>query len=324
MAQISFPFENVDTSETQYSALFSYFQDNAIAGDPVTAGTLDVQLTTGLGVKVTSGFAIIRGFAYQNTSDVALTLDTANAQPRIDTVILRLDPSVNSIVAAVKKGTAAASPSAPALTQTPGGIWEMPLDDILVPASATSLSPGNIIADRRMFLGSQVGVWWNESRPTAPAEGRIGFNTSLNKFEYWTGSAWSTSLPIDITLGTGSVTNDMLAGSIADDKLVTPPGRYRSVSASAATAFTVSNNERGRLVTTSSSSAVTITVNTGLVAGDRIDFIQEGTGQITFVAGSGVTLLSSGSKFKTKGQYSAVTVVAVALNTLRLIGDTVA
>jgi hypothetical protein len=57
-----------------------------------------------------------------------------------------------------------------------------------------------------------------------------------------------------------------------------------------------------------------------LAIGERIDFLQDGTGQITFAA-SGVTISSKGGKLKTAGQYSGATLVKVAASQYRLIGD---
>ncbi len=194
MAEISYPFENADTSEAQFSALFSELQDTGVAGEPGAASTLAVTTTSGLGLQVAAGFAIVRGFAYDNTSALSLTVGTAAAQPRIDTIILRLDPSANSIVAAVKAGTPGASPSAPALTQTPGAVWEMPLADILVPASASALIPGNL-TDRRRFTGGRVGLWSTNTRPTSPRVSRLGYNTSVSRFEFWNGTTWADVSP---------------------------------------------------------------------------------------------------------------------------------
>jgi hypothetical protein len=322
MAQTSFPFEDIDTSETQYSALFSEFQDNAVAGD-AAAGGLEVTTTSGLGLNVAAGFAIVRGFAYQNTSNEALTLGTASSQPRIDTVVLRLDPSANSILLAIKAGTPGASPTAPALTQTPGAVWEMALADVLVPALATSLAPSNLTS-RTQYLGTRIGLWDNNSRPTSQKKGQIGYNESLGKYEWWTGSAWNTSLPIAIDIAAGSITNGMLAGSIADDKLVTQPGRYRSITTDATTSISVGQTSAGRLITTTASSAVNVILDSGMLSGQRIDFIQDGTGQITFVPGAGVTLESPEGKRKIKGRYSAATLVAIDGTNYRLIGDLVA
>lgn len=70
--------------------------------------------------------------------------------------------------------------------------------------------------------------------------------------------------------------------------------------------------------------AGTVTVNNVLGAGESINFIQTGTGQITFTPGSGVSLLSVDNKRKTKQQYSAATLVAQGGGTFYLIGDLVA
>ena len=109
-------------------------------------------------------------------------------------------------------------------------------------------------------------------------------------------------------------------GTISDDQLAIPSGRYRSVAA-ISTSSSVTEAQRGWLITSTASSPITITIDTIMFGGDRIDFIQEGTGQVTFAAGSGVTLNSKDSKFKTNGRYSAVTAVAIADNNIRLVGD---
>jgi hypothetical protein len=70
----------------------------------------------------------------------------------------------------------------------------------------------------------------------------------------------------------------------------------------------------------STGSAITVTVPDVLQIGERIDFLQDGAGQITFSA-SGVTIQSKGGKLKTAAQYSGVTLVKVASGQYRLIGD---
>jgi hypothetical protein len=67
--------------------------------------------------------------------------------------------------------------------------------------------------------------------------------------------------------------------------------------------------------------AATITIDNVLSVGERIDFIQTGAGQITFAAGSGVTLNSKGSLLKTAAQYSGATVICSASGIYTLIGD---
>jgi hypothetical protein len=70
----------------------------------------------------------------------------------------------------------------------------------------------------------------------------------------------------------------------------------------------------------STGSAITITVTDVLNVGDRVDFLQDGAGQVTFSA-SGVTIQSKGGALLTAEQYSAVTLVKVAAGQYRLIGD---
>jgi hypothetical protein len=73
----------------------------------------------------------------------------------------------------------------------------------------------------------------------------------------------------------------------------------------------------------STGSAITITVTNTLAVGQRIDFIQSGTGQITF-SPSGITLNSKSNNRKTAAQHSGATVVCVAAGVYTLIGDLVA
>lgn len=71
----------------------------------------------------------------------------------------------------------------------------------------------------------------------------------------------------------------------------------------------------------STGSAITITIANVLAIGERIDFLQDGAGQITFAAGAGVTIRSKDSKLKTAAQYSGATVICVASGIYHLIGD---
>lgn len=101
-------------------------------------------------VTVQTGAAWVEGFWYDTDADVVLAVGAADASnPRLDTVVARLDRAANTIVLAVKQGVAAASPAAPALTQT-DVLWEVPLADVTVPAAAGVIVAGNV-ADRRVF-----------------------------------------------------------------------------------------------------------------------------------------------------------------------------
>jgi hypothetical protein len=76
------------------------------------------------------------------------------------------------------------------------------------------------------------------------------------------------------------------------------------------------------MVTFNNSSAITLTVNgsTGLTAGQSIDILQLGTGQITVTTSGGITVNATpGLKFRAR--YSSATLFCVGTNDYVLIGD---
>lgn len=188
MAQSSFPFENVDTSETQFSQMFRNFAAG-VNGTP--SGTeLKVTSGTGLQVNVAAGQAMVRGHYYISTASEALTIAAANpTNPRIDSIVLTLDPTANSIVLAVVTGTPASSPVAPTLTQTDAGIFQYQLATVAVAAGAGSVGT---ITDTRNFFGSRFGIWATAGRPSAPYAGQAGYNSTLGYPEYYNGTSWAS------------------------------------------------------------------------------------------------------------------------------------
>jgi hypothetical protein len=124
----------------------------------------------------------------------------------------------------------------------------------------------------------------------SPAEGQIVYIENIATFLWWTGADWESLIP-----AAGSVSNKTAN-------------------------YTTASTDAGNTIN-STGSAITITVNNNLTAGQRIDFVQTGSGQITFAAGSGVTLNSKGAKLKTAGQYSGATVICLASGSYLLVGD---
>lgn len=92
---------------------------------------------------------------------------------------------------------------------------------------------------------------------------------------------------------------------------------------SASRTFALTDN--GNYIRTTNSSATTITIppnsSVAFPIGAEIVLIQAGTGQVTFVAGSGVTLNSKDSNLKLSARYSAATCKKVATDTWDIIGD---
>lgn len=104
-------------------------------------------------------------------------------------------------------------------------------------------------------------------------------------------------------------------GTLKDVEQNTPPGSY-----------TLALADSGKVVEMNAASANNLTVPpNGSVAfpiGTIIEVLQLGIGQTTIVAGSGVTIRSSGSKMKLTGQYSSASLRKRATNEWVLNGDT--
>ena len=101
-------------------------------------------------VQVRPGACHIRGAMGIEQNQRTLAVPAAGTQPRVDTVVARLDLSqaVRSVDLYVISGTPAASPTAPALTRD-STTWELGLADILVGANVSTLSQ-SVITDTRL------------------------------------------------------------------------------------------------------------------------------------------------------------------------------
>lgn len=83
--------------------------------------------------------------------------------------------------------------------------------------------------------------------------------------------------------------------------------------------FTITNNDAGKTIN-STGGAIIVTIPDVLLPGDRIDFVQQGTGQITF-AGSGITLNAADGRSKTRTQYSVASIICMSAGVYVLGGD---
>lgn len=272
MAQTSWPFENIDTSETQ----FSQWARNI--GEGVKTGALnELEVygdSTGLQVKVKSGQAMVRGHYYNNSAEVNLAITAADAtNNRIDNIVLELDPSANTIVLKVIDGTPAGSPVAPALTQTDGGIYQIKLAEVLVAALVTTINAGDV-TDSRSFL------------------------------------ATAADLAADIATIEASLANP-LASFVTD----------------ATTARTLTSSDMGKTIrfTSGSATIVTVDASTDFTVGARVDIIADGAGELTVLASgatvAGAATSTTSGSFTIGAQYSAATLLCVATDEYRLIGN---
>lgn len=188
MAQSSWPFENADTTEVQYSKLARRFHSTT-----VVMGAL-VSTGTGMQVRVATGQAVIQGFYWESTATENISIPTAHASlPRKDCVVLRLDLTANSIVLALKQGTPASSPVRAALSQT-DVLWEHPIADITVGANVTSITSGNIVNLPQSLDHALVVYASTSARPT-PSAPTVGLNTGTKEFDFFNGTTWTSMAP---------------------------------------------------------------------------------------------------------------------------------
>lgn len=97
--------------------------------------------------------------------------------------------------------------------------------------------------------------------------------------------------------------------------------KLRETNPQTGTSYTLLEADSGKLVTFNSASAVTVTVPSGLPTYCQIDLAALGAGQVSIVAGGGVTIVSEGSQLKLSRQGSAATLVSTAADTYLLAGS---
>lgn len=203
MTQSYWPFAGVKATETQFSQFNRRLMMSGVWGDPGDQ-TLRIVAGSGLATTLKAGYAFVRGHMYYSDADVSVSVLAADAQPRIDLIVLRLNPTANTISPVVIKGTPAASnPAEPVPVTTDAANYDIPLAAISVAAGAVSIIAGNI-TDRRIFAATQWGIWDTQSRPGTtlnpgtPRKGQAGYNSLLGAPEYWTGSAWALFTPSSV------------------------------------------------------------------------------------------------------------------------------
>lgn len=140
-------YDRAVNSEFLRDVFKQYFSDGVFYSG--NAACLQVAADTGMQVKVSPGACHIQGAMgieyYQRT----LVVQAAGAQDRIDTVVARLDLSVDArkIDLYVRQGTPGESPSAPALTRD-STTWELGLANLFIAKNTSRISQERITDTR--------------------------------------------------------------------------------------------------------------------------------------------------------------------------------
>lgn len=144
MALNTVGYDNADITVAGFQTLMRYATEgayrHAVSGMAVSAGGGTRQ------VVVATGFAVSPGTVTENTATVTKTLDAnGTGSARTDYVVLQIDAATDSTTVEVVKGSSAAIPT---LTQTLGGVWQIPLATVGVTPGLTTITSGNIVNRR--------------------------------------------------------------------------------------------------------------------------------------------------------------------------------
>ena len=98
-----------------------------------------------------------------------------------------------------------------------------------------------------------------------------------------------------------------------------------TLNAQTGTSYTLIASDATKLVTLSNAAAITLTLPPSIfTTGQQINLAQLGAGQVTFAAGVGVTIVSTGATAaapKINKQYGAATAICTAANTFLVVGS---
>lgn len=188
MAETSWPFDNANMSEDQWTRLARLFADHGVT--TLVGATPLVVSADGSGRQVflAAGAAIVRGHYYSNDAVKTIAIAAnSSGSTRIDRIVLQLDPTNNRILAVAKTGTPGSGP--PGLTQTDTGIYEISLAQVTVANGAATISAGNVTLER-IIVGKQPSAPDTIASILTPRTGEIAYDRTSNTLYVWNGANW--------------------------------------------------------------------------------------------------------------------------------------
>jgi len=165
------------------------------------------------------------------------------------------------------------------------------------------------------------------STVSVPLEGMLSWLEDENEFSYYDGSAWQ-DLIVPITGGTAGqayVSNGASVAGFQDVKAQFIETTLTEKSAS----YTVVEADTNTVLNVTAADAVITVPDVVTSIGDMVQVINNSTGEITIVAGSGVTswagvgTTGTDTVFIMDASYTAAAVVKTAANQYRVIGKVV-
>jgi len=201
-------------------------------------------------------------------------------------------------------------------------------EDVAVTATATELNVLDGITSSTAELNILDGVT-STALELNVLDGITSTTAELNILDGVTSTAAEINILDGATLSTTELNYvDGVTSAIQTQIDTKEPSKYSFISVTGTSRTLSSSTDKYKMLNCTNGSAVTITVPTdsadsSWAIGDYVDISQLGGGQISF-SYSGVSLRSAGNQYKTRVQYSSVTLVKIASNEWLLTGDTVA
>jgi hypothetical protein len=280
-----------------------------------TSGATTMTVATGTGNALMGGVSLAAGNV--DVFTVAIDVDTINEE----IVFITNQTSDTMTIVRGRAGTSPTTHTAGATVKHVLTSYDLSNFQSTVPPYASLALSGSTSGTTTIQATAVAGTNTLTLPPTTSDTlvGRATTDTLTNKT---INVANNTLTGVATLTGTETLTNKTLtAPTINSGKL------NFAFNAQTGTTYTLVAADSSKLVTASNASAIVVTIPPAVfAAGEAINLQQIGAGQVTFAAGAGVTITSTGATSaapKLRTQNSACTIICTASNTFTVIGDLV-